>query len=249
MENYTEYIDDYFAGNLNPEERKNFETQMQQDKNFAEQVAFYLAAKQALREELANEKKEWFRELASRNVDLSVRTRSAQVRKMWVYRLAAAAVFVGVVFFGGSLLFQGSTSSTALADKYISNKLEDLGVKMAVTPDSMQQGKNFYNVGKYDSALQMFQAIIQGDSSKYEAKQFAGIVCLRVGDYNKALQYFQQLEKYSLEVNPAVFYQAITFMKRNQPGDKETARQLLERVAKEHLAGDDVAPEWLHKRW
>src|SRR5436190_3231938 len=131
MENYTEYINDYFAGSLNPEERKNFEKQMEQNKNFAEEVAFFLAAKHALKEELADEKKEWFRQLASQNVTLSEKTRPAPVRKMWVYRLAAAAVFVGVVFFAWSLFFQpSSTSPNELADKYISTELDNLSIKM-----------------------------------------------------------------------------------------------------------------------
>src|SRR5262245_20986998 len=111
MENYTEYIDDYFAGNLNPEERKNFESQMEQDTNFAQEVAFYRATKQMLKEELADEKKEWFRQLAAQNVTLTEKTTSAPIRKMWVYRVAAAAVFVGVILLAWNLFVQPSTSA------------------------------------------------------------------------------------------------------------------------------------------
>ena len=249
MENHTEYIDDYFAGNLNPEERKNFEKQMELDRNFAQEVAFYLATKQALKEELADEKKEWFRELASQNVTLSVKTRSAQVRRMWVYRLAAAAVFVGIVFFSWSLFFQPSSTPNELADKYISTELETLGVKMSATLDSMQDGKRLYNEKQYDSALQVFEQVAQRDASNSDAKKCAGLSSLMLGNYDKALAYFQQLSTYTLYANPAIFYQALTLMKRNHPGDKEEAKRLLKQVSDSDLEGKETANQWLNKKW
>lgn len=249
MENRTEYIDDYFNGNLNPEQRMNFENQMKQDKNFAEEVAFYLAAKQVLKEELVEDKKEWFRQLASQNVTLSEKTMTAHVRKMWVYRLAAAAVFVGVVFFSWNLFFQRSTSPTQLADKYISANLEHLPVTMGTSKSSMQEGLRLYNEKQYSAALQQFEQSIQQDTSNYEAKAKAGIVCLRLGNYDQALEYFQQLEKYTLYSNPAIFYQALTLLKRNQPGDKEKARQLLQQVDDQNLEGKEFAHKWLSKKW
>jgi tetratricopeptide (TPR) repeat protein len=249
MENYTEYIDDYFAGNLNPEEQKNFEKQMEQDKNLAQEVAFYLAAKQVLKEELADEKKEWFRQLASQNVTLSEKTMSAQVRKMWVYRLAAAAVFVGVVFLSWNLFFQPSTSPNQLADKYISSHLDNQSITMSAGTDSLQEGLRLFNDKQYDSALRQFQAIIQRDTSNYRAKTCAGIAYLKLGDYNNALEYFQQLEKYHLEANPAIFYQALTLMKRNQPGDKDKARKMLREVSDNDLQEKETADQWLNKKW
>jgi tetratricopeptide (TPR) repeat protein len=249
MENHTEHIDDYFAGNLNPEERKNFERQMETNSAFAEEVAFYLAAKQALKEELAGEKKEWFRELASQNATLSEKTRSAQVRRIWVYRLAAAAVFVGIVFFSWSLFFQSSTTPNGLAEKYMSTELEKLGVKMSATLDSIQEGKGLYNEKQYDRALQIFEQVAQRDSSNSDAKEFAGVTCLRLGKYDKALTYFQQLEKYALYANPAIFYRALTLMKRNQRGDKEEAKRLLKQVSDSDLEGKETADQWLNKKW
>jgi tetratricopeptide (TPR) repeat protein len=250
MENHTEYIDDYFAGNLNPEERKNFEKQMELDKNFAAEVAFYVAAKQALKEELAVEKKEWFRELASQHVTLSEKTRSAPVRRIWVYRLAAAAVFVGIVFFSWNLFFQPSTTSpNELANKYISTNLENLGVTMGVL-DSMQEALQFYNAKQYTAALQYFEQIIQRDTSNYKAKTNAGLSSLMLGNYDKALSYFQQLATYTTNwSNPAIFYQALTLMKRNRPGDKEEAKRLLKEVVDNHLDNEEEARHWLNKKW
>ena len=51
MENYLEYIDAYFQRTLDPEEIKRFEQKITEDKEFADEVAFYLSAKQSLKAE------------------------------------------------------------------------------------------------------------------------------------------------------------------------------------------------------
>ena len=70
-----------------------------------------------------------------------------------------------------------------------------------------------------------------------------------LGNYNKALSYFQQLGTYHLYANPAIFYQALTMMKRNQPGDKEEAKRLLKEVSDNNLAEKETADQWLNKKW
>jgi tetratricopeptide (TPR) repeat protein len=94
-----------------------------------------------------------------------------------------------------------------------------------------------------------FESIIQRDSSDFSAKRYAGIVYLRLGNYDKALDHFKQLEKNtSLYSNPATFFHALTLMKRNQPGDKQQARRLLQQVIDNDLEGKETAQQWL-KKW
>ena len=246
MENYLDYIDAYFTGDLNPEERKQFEKRIEEDRNFAEEVAFYLSARQVLKENVQAEKKEWFRQLASGNSASSESRVPAPVRKIWVYRLTAAASVVGILFLSWYLFLQKPTAPDRLADRYIKSDLETLSVKMGST-DSIQEGLRLYNKKQYDSALYQFRLIIQRDTANEVAKKYAGIVSLKLGNYDKALEYFQELERYVLYANPGLFYQALTLLKRNQPGDKEQAKQFLKEVVDRHLDGDDTAREWLKK--
>ena len=62
MENM-EYIDSYFKGELPSGETGEFEKKIVEDPVFAEEVAFYLSALQAAREESTEEKKKRFREI------------------------------------------------------------------------------------------------------------------------------------------------------------------------------------------
>jgi tetratricopeptide (TPR) repeat protein len=247
MENYPEYIEAYFSGALSPEQRKEFEKRIEMDKNFAEEVAFYLSTKQILKEEVIREKKEWFRQLADQGTALSYDKKPAQVRKMWVYRMAAAAVFIGIIFLSFYLFLQKPASPTQMADKYIKSKFDTLPVTMGVVKDSIQEGLDLYNKGQYTIALQQFESIVQRDTSNYLPKEYAGIVYLRLGNYDKALGYFRQVEKYSLESNPGIFYQALTLLKRNHPGDKQRAQKLLQQVVDNDLEGKETAQQWLKK--
>jgi len=249
MEDYTEYIDDYFNQKLTTEEIKQFEEKIATDQDFAEQVAFYISAKQMLKQEVIKEKKEWFRQLAGGNKAVVYEYRRAPVKKMWVYRLAAAAAVLIIVFMGWNLFFNKSVDTQNLADKYIQEKLTNQSVTMGTTENSIQQALQLYNEGQLDTSLKMFESIIQRDSSNFDAKKFAGIVYLRLGNYDKALLYFQQLEKYSLNTNPAALYYALTIMKRNRPGDKDQARQMLQQIVNNDLAGKETAQEWLKKKW
>ena len=247
MENHLENIDAYFSGSLSAEEKKDFERKIAEDKNFAEQVAFYLSAFEAAKEEMVSEKKEWFKQLATQNTSQAPVRHISSVRTM-VYRLAAAASIVGIIFLAWSLFFQKSISPDRLADNYINSKLATIGTTMG-TGDSIQFAIDLYNKGQLNLAAQKFEEFIQRDSSDTNAKQYAGMAYLRLNNFEKALNYFEQLEKYSLLSNPAVFYQAVTLMKRNAAGDKEKAKQLLIEVTKSDSDPETkkLAQQWLDK--
>ena len=245
MEEYSEYIDAYFNGLLSVDEINLFDRRIIEDKGFAEEVAFYVAARQSLKESGVREKKEWFHQLASKIED-DEREVHLPDNRLWLYR-AAAAVIIIVALSIGWYLFFGKPSPRQLADQYINQNLTTLSVTMSSTPDSIQNGLRLYNEGQYDSAAKQFERVIERDTGNYLAKKYAGIVYLRLANYDKALAYFQQLEKYSLFSNPAIFYQALTLLKRNHPGDKQDAKRLLQVVVNGDLQGKETSQEWLKK--
>lgn len=133
-----------------------------------------------------------------------------------------------------------------MADQYIRQHLQTLGVQISSRRDSLQSGLRLYNEGRPEEALQQFEKIIQFDRSDFTAKKYAGIISLRLKEYDKALAYFKQLESHrTLYTNPAQLYQALTLMERNFPGDADKAKQLLQQVVKNDLNGKEAAHEWL----
>ena len=237
-----EYIDDYFKGTPLQEQKNAFEQKILTDPLFAEDVAFYLSASEVLHAEVAEQKKNRFRELYNEHKPQGAIVRS--LNKTVTY-IAAAAVILGIVI--GTYLFTQNPSPNQLANQYIKNNLTNLGVTMSSRQDSMQTGLSLYNEGKFSEALQQFEAIIKGDNTNFTAKEYAGLASLQMNDFNKALNYFKEVEQQQLYANRGKFYHALTLLKRNGPNDTEQAKKLLEQVRDQNLEGKETAVEWLKK--
>jgi tetratricopeptide (TPR) repeat protein len=244
MKENMEYIDNYFTGTMTSEEKKEFEQRLSSDRDFAEDVAFYMSAMQVAREESTEEKKNRFKELYHQSNHAIARPASG-VRKLWPYMSAAAAV---IIVFMGWMLFFKAPSPQQLADRYITKELRDLPVKMGTLEDSLAKGTDLYNEGKLSEALQIFENLTVTRPRSNEAKEFTGIVFLRLNQYDNALRYFKLLENQKgLHSNPGIFYEALTLLKRNLPGDEAEARKLLQQVVDQDLAKSEIAEEWLKK--
>jgi tetratricopeptide (TPR) repeat protein len=237
-----EYIDDYFKGELSPEEARQFDKRIKEDPLFAEEVAFYLMALSATKEEGSTEKKRNFRKLyANHRPEAPVRPLKGH---KWIPALVAAAL-IGVVV--SWFLFISPSSPPKLADRYIQENLEVLGVQMGAT-DSLQSGLSKYNEKKYSEALQQFENILRSDSSNTAALINAGITSLRMNLYGKALNYFHEVETHAnIHANPALFYEALTLMKRDLPGDATRAKELLQDVVRNDRDKKEDAEQLLRK--
>ena len=241
-----EYIEAWFNAQLSPERKKEFEQRIVSDTVFAEETAFYLSTRKAAAAERMEEK-ERFREVYARYKQgiYTNKPKPALVRKLWPL-VAAAAVLAGIIF--GWNVWLKQTSPNELADKYVKEHFQTLSVTMGNKEDSLQKGLRLYNDGKIQESLKQFETMTLNDTTFIEAKKYAGIVSLRLGQYDKAIHYFTQLENYAqLYANPGKFYHALTLLKRNRPGDKETARQLLQQVVENDLDGKEDAGKLLEK--
>ena len=240
MSEHLGYIDSYFNKELSAEERRIFDQRIEQDPAFAEEVAFYLNAFDSVKAELASQKKARFREIYQ---EIRPAQRPGLVRRFWPY-VSAAAVTIALIF--RFIVFGGGVTPLKLAEEYIHDKLDLIHPVMGNT-DTLELGKKLYNEGKYNEALTLFEKLVESNNSKDLAIEYAGIVSLRLEQYDKAIRYFTQLENTRLKVNPGKFYHALTLMKRNLPGDEVEAKKLLEDVINDKLARSDIAKEWLDK--
>ena len=254
----TDYIESYFTNELVPDQAREFERRIESDPAFAEEVAFYLSALKVSREVSQSEKKAQFKKLYQNNSaeDITpVRNISitrplgnasifAPISKL-VYYIAAAAVVTGIIF--GTYIFMKPVSTQQLASQYEKEHLQTLGVTMSSQTNSLQTGLRLYNDGKAQEALLQFESIIRSDTFNFTAKEYAGLSALRLKEYDKALNWFKALETRTLYSNPALFYQALTFMDRNQSGDAAKAKQLLQQIVQNDGEGKETAQEWLRK--
>jgi len=240
-----EYIDDYFKGVIIPEKKSVFEQRLLTDKDFAEEVAFYLSIVQVARTSNNEIKRGHLRELYYNNI--SHNSVPTTLRKLWPYAAMIAAALITLVV-GFYLYTQPVTEPSKLADAYFSDHVLTMGVPMGNTNGLLIQGRDLYNVGNYSGSLKKFKELLERDTSNTEAKEYAGLAAFKLNDYKTAFNYFAQVAgKEDLIANPGKFYQALTLMKQNTPFDKENYKRLLSEVVKDNLFGKEEAVIFLKK--
>lgn len=241
MSDNLDYIDDYFSGELSAEDFRLFDQRVSDDPAFAGDLAFYVSAMDAVKSQSEDERKQRFRELYEHNKRNAVR----KSPRLLVPYLAAAAVIglISVIIF----LFYPVSTPSQLADKYISENLATLSVSMSGAQDSVQNALALYNEGKFDQALVLFEQLDKSHPTENKIKEYAGIVSLRLGDYDKALKHFRELDALNLYANPGKFYVALTLLKRNGHGDVAEAKQLLQQVTEKSLEHEADARRLLEK--
>lgn len=234
------YIDDYFKGTDTASHRQ-FEQRLLDDPSFAEEVAFYLATQHLLQQNARQEKIERFRKLYQERPTPLKAVKSP--RRFWYY-MAAAAAIIGLVFAINLLM---PPSKQELADRYIRQELQVLGVSMSGHVDSIELMRSLYNKGRFADALSISESIISHDAGNQVALEYAGVTNLRLQQYDKALSWFRRLTSYKGYSNKGTFYQALTLIKRNKPGDLTAAKSLLQEVVDKDLEGREIARQWLQK--
>ena len=259
------YIEAYFTGQLSDAEKQQFEKQCVEDESFAADVAFYITARQGLRESLLEEKNVlWSADQSSpqglvanmqggrspRDIQTEANAASTgspeRARKVsiagWISYAAAACLILAFAFY----FINRQDASDRLASKYVEENYVQLGTKMNTSADSLQLGITAYNQHEYSRALGYFESISPSHPDISEARMNAGLAYLMLNNYDKAIQRFDQLAAMTeLEVNSGTFFKAVTLMKRNKPGDRAAARGLLTKVVQDSLAGSKQAREWL----
>ncbi|MEP7107308.1 MAG: hypothetical protein ABI760_04985 [Ferruginibacter sp.] len=238
-----EYIDDFFKGLPTDEQKQQFEQRIINDISFAEEVAFYVSATGAIKEQLTQEKKMQFRRIYKEQQKVIPITKQP-VKK--IVRYLAAASLVATVLLSTWLLSGDKTTPAQLANQYIQQNFQTLNVTMSGRQDSLQSGLILFNSGNLKDALVRFENIIKKDPANYLANKYAGIISLRLEYYDKALEYFTVMEAdTTLFSNHGKFYKAVTLLKRNENGDKESAKMLLIEVKEHEMEGSKKAAEWL----
>ena len=234
-----EYIDSYFKGEFSSQEKMEFERKMVEDPSFADDVAFYISTRQVSKDLVIEEKKNNFRKIYS---EYNKEAKVFSIRRIWSYAAAAVVVFgMSISWF----LFTRQATPTQMAEQYIKENLNRLPVNMGGRQDSLQMGVNFFNEGKLSEGQAIFEAMVAREGDDDKALEYAGETALKQQDYQKAIQYFNQLEKIKLEYNPGKFYHALTLMSRNGTGDAPAAKKLLQEVVNEGLAKKEDAEKLL----
>ncbi len=243
MNDTTDYIEAYFNHTLEESERLRFEARCSSDEHFASEVAFYIAARSAAREALLQQKTEQWKPAADARETIAMKPAKKSTAMRWMPYAAAACLILVIAFY---FLWQPSSAANLTA-QYIDKNYSQLSQNMDGDDikDSVQVGISEYNNRNYKRALALFEWVRTNDSANYDAKKYAGLTYLQIKDYGNALQRFKELSAMKRTYNAGDILQASVLLQRNEAGDEETAKRLLEKVVKEKEEGYQQAAEAL----
>ncbi len=249
-----EQFEDYLTNKMSEKERLLFEEQLARDEDMRADFGVYAkieeemkqdpeskAEEQALKESLATLNTTYFNAQHRENAPTIPISRN----NTWNYILGIAAT--SVVFLAAYFVFFHSVQDVnQMAGEYFTSRYEQLGQTMGSTEDLMQQGISAYNKQDYETAINYFEAVLDENPQHYQAKLNIGLSYLSMQEWENALSQFGELaERQDLFQNEGRFLQAVAYLKRNEEGDNEKAKPLLEEVVERNLYGAERAKQWL----
>src|SRR5690606_24175861 len=179
------------------------------------------APQQAAHEALLKEKhRQW--------IGLNERRPKRLSRNSWM-GIAAAVIFITLSVWYFSNPFQSDLSTRA--ENFLASNLKELPLHLGNEEASLQSAVQAYNQQQYEQSIEVADTYLANHPQDAEALKVLGLAYLQLGAYNEALSYFQQLSAQTqLYSNPGKYYEALGHLLRKQPGDEETARELLNEV-------------------
>ncbi|MCE6991016.1 M48 family metallopeptidase [Dyadobacter sp. CY323] len=161
------------------------------------------------------------------------------------YAVAAAVILIalGLVWYP---LRKTEPGLREFAMNYAMDHFTTLRDEFGDGSDSIQLAITKYHYGQYATTTNICKSILERDPAHAEAKKIAGVVSLKLLDYDQAVDYFKKLgSQKGLYANPGKFYEAVALLQRNGPGDAENAEKLLKDVVDHDLVGKKDAEVWL----
>jgi tetratricopeptide (TPR) repeat protein len=253
-DSWYERFEEYLQGEMGREEKSLFEAEMASDEELATAFRVY----RTIETDMHQKEKYSQNESALQNSLQTLNTRyfknepqqGSKIFQLYpnkLYRITAAiAASILVIVVAYFVFFQPNQNTQSLANNYYKAHLQHLSQTMDDANDSLQSGIAAYNNQEYELALRYFKGFYLNHPDNSEAKKNAGLVYLATEEYDKALLEFEELAGMkNLYSNPGLFLQALTLMQRNQEGDPQKAKQLLQQVVNERAEGSKQAAEWL----
>lgn len=246
-------FDEYLHGRMSREEKSAFEAELSSNEEMGSAFLIYSTIEMMGRDGSDRDKeRELKRSLETLNAkyfkfETQESTKTVSIfSKKYVKASMAIAAGLLVLMIALTVLYQPEQNINSLAEQYVETHFSQLSQTMDPTPDSLQLGIVAYNQGDYARALQLFQEVQARQPENAEIIQNIGLVYLRTGDFEEAVSQFEQLAAMeNLYSNSGKFLKAVTLMQRNELGDKQEAKSLLEQVVREDETGREQAEEWL----
>jgi tetratricopeptide (TPR) repeat protein len=259
-----EWIENYHKGRLNLDEQRAFLDRQQADAAFAGKVRSYrevmdgiayYGKQQAFSETIRG----WEQEIKTQatadgtalhpatTVDSTPERKVVPLYRTYVY-WAAASILILIV--GSVLLLRPTPTDTlALYEAYYKPYPDVFNPSVrgeaSTTASAVEKASAAYRAGRYQEALQLFQALSGGDRLEQDnVRLYVGNCHLALGDLDAAGKAFLSIDADSHIASQAKWYLAMTYLKA---GTADRAKSVLHTLVDEGGSYADRAREILQK--
>ena len=198
----SELIDSYLKGELNEESLMLFESRLQRDSSFKGKVELRRliidSINIAYQEELKDKLKAF---------DKTINKKSRQLFSPMA--MAASIVFFMVTVTGIYLFLNRSTSRLNSYDLYDSGIPNQMGASENI---ELSNAMNFFKAREYAEALEGFNKLNPTDTVLY----YAGICSFRLGQPDKAIKLFKEIDKESEYFLKAKYRMGLSLWNKNE---------------------------------
>lgn len=211
-------IHGYFAQTLNAAEQKRFEQLINEDPDFAEEVAFRTELRTAI---TVSEREK----MKGKLQEMEATFPSDRKKELRGYRMVVAATVVLFIFSVVSIYRNIPPSSSELYEQYYSsfpNVVKPI-VRGEIAADEQAKAYQYYEQGDYQQALALFST-----AQDEEARFYSGLCELALENYEDAVIHFDKTITHAGTLKwYAMWYKSLALI---QLEDKEQAEQVLAKL-------------------
>lgn len=216
----------YLDGELSENEKQLFEKELKTDNELNELYKVHQEINKYINDREAHT-------IKAKLAEARIRYDNRELKKKKLKRFyRAAAIFIVLVSVAG-IIFWLTNSDTPLTNNELysqyyttySTTIEYRNDTSVLTGD-YYIALSEYDKGAYEQALIYFEEIIQKEQNGSSAQFFAGICCMEMGEFDRAIQYFKATinSNNTLFIDQARWFLALCYVRT---GDIEKARSIL----------------------
>jgi tetratricopeptide (TPR) repeat protein len=227
-----EFLIRYLDGDLTEEQKREFQEQLKTNSSLANNLEFIQDMDQLLGDRHMADFEDSLKEVE--NVLFQKQEKEKSSRKFFLGKVLAIAGVIAILIMGTAyfLFFKsGKLNTDALYSQYY-QKLDAGFVNRSEAPgkDDFIQAIQYYDAGKYNQAITLFQKIINSDPSNNAARLFLGICYSETKQYPHAVPLFLGIVKQNdlAFKEHAYWYLSLCYLKLNDiPRAKQNLKILI----------------------
>ncbi len=225
-------FDQYLQGELNVDERSNFEKQLKEDPELASAFETFKEMHLQLENKFGQEtEREVFKENLNRISDKYFNNKKTKVvsLKPWYFAAAASIVIMFGLFFFDYKHYPNFEDYNHPESAYFTER--------GVSEETLKQAEDNFNGKRYEKAVPLFEAILKENNAP-EIQYFYGVSLLQVGKYVKAENVFKELEAgNSVYKEKAKWNRALSKLKQ---GKYKECEEILQTISQDYEDYDQV---------